>query len=51
MSKNYLELKSFFPELFEKTDSSLNPVPIKIKADFDANLQFKPILEEEEQTV
>jgi hypothetical protein len=51
MSKNYLELKSYFPELFEKTDSSLNPVPIEINEDFDANLQFKPELEEEEQTV
>ena len=51
MSKNYLELKSYFPELFEKTESSLNPVPSEIKEDFDASLQFKPGFEEEEQTV
>jgi hypothetical protein len=51
MSKNYLELKSYFPELFEKTESSFNPVPSEIEEDFDANLQFKPGFEEEEQTI
>jgi hypothetical protein len=51
MSKNYLELKSHFPELFEKTENSPNPVPSEIKEDFDASLQFKPEFEDEEQTV
>jgi hypothetical protein len=51
MSKNYLELSNYFPELFEKTESSFNAVPSEIEEEFEANLQFKTGVEEEEQTV
>jgi len=58
MSKNYLELKHYFPELFEKIESnsnvtatSFNAIPNEIIENFDANLQLTPELEDEEQTI
>jgi hypothetical protein len=51
MSKNYLELNNYFPDLIEKTESSFNPVPSEIEEDYEAHLQYKPGVEEEEQTV
>jgi hypothetical protein len=51
VSKNYLELQHYFPELIEKTESSLNATPTENTEEFNAELQFKPGFEEEEQTV
>jgi hypothetical protein len=51
MSKNYLELQKYFPDLFEKTEN-LSPTIINapvedFKTELLSNFQFK----EEEQTV
>lgn len=55
MSKNYLELQHYFPELLEKIENSnttpFNATPNEATADYDTNLLFKPGFEEEEQTV
>jgi hypothetical protein len=55
MSKNYLELKHYFPDLFEKTENpnaaTFNATPNEATESYDANLQFKPGFEEEEHTV
>ncbi|WP_155702102.1 hypothetical protein [Paenibacillus psychroresistens] len=51
MSKNYLELSNYFPELHDKTESSFNATPSEIEEEFESNLQFNPGVEEEEQTV
>jgi hypothetical protein len=55
MSKNYLELRHYFPELFESAENSnaklFNATPNEATESYDTKLQFKPGFEEEEQTV
>jgi hypothetical protein len=51
MSKNYLELRNYFPELFKETEGNFNPLSNEMDKEYEADLQFKPAIEEEEQTV
>jgi hypothetical protein len=51
MSKNYLELHQFFPELFEHKESSFDAISDETVEDNDGNQQFKAGLDEDEQPV
>jgi hypothetical protein len=51
MSKNYLELHQFFPELFEYMESPFDAISDEAVEVNDGNLQFKDGLNEEEQPV
>jgi hypothetical protein len=51
MSKNYLELHQFFPDLFEHLESPFNAITDETLEANDGNLQIKVGIEEEEQPV
>jgi hypothetical protein len=51
MSKNYLELQQYFPELFETKDSPFDNQTLDDVKEFEDSLQIKFHFDEEKQTV